>query len=50
MEFNLSWSFTAIRVDIFNSNCLWNKFDDLYNSVKLVNLNDINYLLLEELD
>lgn len=42
MELNSSWSCASIGVNILNSNGLWNKFDDLDNSIDLIDFNGIN--------
>lgn len=48
MEFNSSGLFTAIRVNVFNSNSLRNKLNDFNKSIKLIDFHDINNFLLEE--
>ena len=48
MEFNSSGFFTAIGIDVFYSVNIWYIFDNFDNSVKFINLNYINELLLEE--
>ena len=48
MEFNSSGSFTAIRINIFYSNSLRNKFNNLDKSVELIDFDNIDKLLLEE--
>jgi hypothetical protein len=42
MEFNSSRFFTAISIDIFNFNNLWNVLNNFNKSINLVNLNDVN--------
>lgn len=49
VELNPPGFLTAVGVDVFNFDNLWNIFDDFDESVNLVDLNDIDELLLEEL-
>lgn len=50
MKLYSSGFFTAIWVDVLDSDDLWDEFDDLDYFVQLVHLDDIDELLLEELD
>ena len=48
MEFNSSGLFTAISIDIFYSVDVRYIFNNFYNSIKLINFDDIDELLLEK--
>ena len=50
MELNLSAFFAAIRINVFNFNDLWDIFHNVYELVNFINLNAVNYLLLEKLE
>jgi len=50
MEFNSSGLFTTVRVNVLNSDSLWDKLNDFNKSIKFINFHNINDLLLEELN
>jgi hypothetical protein len=49
MELNFLGFLARVSVHVLHFDDLWHVLDDLYDTVQLIDFNDINKLLLEEL-